>query len=124
MSVKWISKIDTTGTATIYQNYIQTNKQFVDKFIDKYSVLVGLDDETDTIYLKPLSLDEDNDVKYQSSLKIKFNIQKSFMRFGNTKNISQIASIIHVEIPKAGLRGVSKWDEKENSLVICFGGEK
>ncbi|MBE6141945.1 MAG: hypothetical protein E7175_03825 [Erysipelotrichaceae bacterium] len=124
MSVKWISKIDTTGTATIYQNYIQTNKQFVDKFIDKYSVLVGLDDETDTIYLKPLSLDEDNDVKYQSSLKIKFNIQKSFMRFGNTKNISQIASIIHVEIPKAGLRGISKWDEKENSLVICFGGEK
>lgn len=124
MSVKWISKIDTTGTATIYQNYIQTNKQFVDKFIDKYSVLVGLDDETDTIYLKPLSLDEDNDVKYQSSLKIKFNIQKSFMRFGNTKNMSQIASIIHVEIPKAGLRGISKWDEKENSLVICFGGEK
>ena len=124
MSVKWISKIDTTGTATIYQNYIQTNKQFVDKFIDKYSVLVGLDDETDTIYLKPLSLDEDNDVKYQSSLKIKFNIQKSFMRFGNTKNISQIASIIHVEIPKAGLRGISKWDEKENSLVICLGGEK
>ena len=124
MSVKWISKIDTTGTATMYQNYIQTNKQFVDKFIDKYSVLVGLDDETDTIYLKPLSLDEDNDVKYQSSLKIKFNIQKSFMRFGNTKNVSQIASIIHVEIPKAGLRGISKWDEKENSLVICFGGEK
>ena len=124
MSVKWISKIDTTGTATMYQNYIQTNKQFVDKFIDKYSVLVGLDDETDTIYLKPLSLDEDSDVKYQSSLKIKFNIQKSFMRFGNTKNVSQIASIIHVEIPKAGLRGISKWDEKENSLVICFGGEK
>lgn len=124
MSVKWISKIDTTGTATMYQNYIQTNKQFVDKFIDKYSVLVGLDDETDTIYLKPLSLDEDSDVKYQSSLKIKFNIQKSFMRFGNTKNVSQIASIIHVEIPKVGLKGISKWDEKENSLVICFEGEK
>ena len=124
MSLKWISKIDTTGTATMYQNYIQTNKQFVDKFIDKYSVLVGLDDETDTIYLKPLSLDEDSDVKYQSSLKIKFNIQKSFMRFGNTKNVSQIASIIHVEIPKSGLKGISKWDEKENSLVICFGGEK
>lgn len=122
MSVKWIDKLENQGTAIMYPNYIMTNNVFLDKFNEKYSALVGLDDETDTIYLKPLSLDEDSDPKYASSLKIKINIQRSFMRFGNTKAIAQIASIIHVDVPKSGLKGTSRWDEKENSLIIKIGG--
>lgn len=123
MSVRWIEKIDNEGTATLYPNYLLTNNAFVSKFIDKYSVLVGLDDDTDTIYLKPLSLDEDSDPQYQDSLKIKINIQKSYMRFGNTKSVSQIASIIHVNVPKEGLKGTCKWDDIEESLVIKLGGQ-
>ena len=124
MGVKWIEKIDHQGTAVMYPNYLMTNNIFSDKFKDKYSALVGLDDETDTIYLKPLTLDEDSDPRYQSSLKIKINMQRSFMRFGNTKSIAQIASIIHVDVPKTGLKGTSRWDEKESSLVISLGGNK
>lgn len=122
MGVKWIKNIDTTGSATMYPNYLITNKQFVDKFINKYSALVGLDDETDTIYLKPLSLDEDLDPKYQNTLKIKISIQKSYMRFGNTKSMNLIGSIIHVYHDKSGIKGTCRWDEKENSLVISLGG--
>lgn len=122
MSVKWFNKLEAEGLATMYPNYIQTNREFVDRFENKYSALVGLDDETDQIVLKPISLDEDNDPKYRDTLKIKFNIQKSFIRFGNKKAMELIASIIHVDIPKEGKKGKCRWDDKENALLIELGG--
>ena len=124
MSVKWINKIEAEGTAILLPSYLQTNREFVSKFIDKYSALVGLDDETDQIVLKPLSLDEDNDVKYRDSLKIKFNIQKSFIRFGNKRAIEFISSQIHIDVPKEGIRGKCKWDENEEALLVTLGGNK
>lgn len=123
MGVKWFNKLEAEGLATMYPNYIQTNREFVDRFENKYSALVGLDDETDQIVLKPLNIDEDNDLKYRDALKIKFNIQKSFIRFGNKKTMELIASIIHVDVPKDGLKGKCKWDEKEDALLIDLGGK-
>ena len=124
MSVKWINKTTAEGTATMFPNYLITNREFLDKFDDKYSALVGLDDDTDQIVLKPLSKDEDADPKYQDSLKIKISIQKSYIRFGNTKSMSLIASLLHVDVPKTGLKGKSFWNEKEEALFILLGGNK
>ena len=124
MGVKWINKTQAEGTATMFPNYLLTNREFVGKFEDKYSALVGLDDDTDQIVLKPLSKDEDMDPKYQDSLKIKINIQKSYIRFGNTKSMSLIASLLHVDVPKSGLKGKSFWNEKEEALFIILGGNK
>ena len=124
MGVKWINKTQAEGTATMFPNYLLTNREFVAKFEDKYSALVGLDDDTDQIVLKPLSKDEDMDPKYQDSLKIKINIQKSYIRFGNTKSMSLIASLLHVDVPKSGLKGKSFWNEKEEALFIILGGNK
>ena len=124
MGVKWINKVEAEGTATMFPNYLMANREFVDKFDDKYSALVGLDDDTDQIVLKPLSKDEDEDPKYQDSLRIKINIQKSYIRFGNTKSMSLIASLLHVDVPKTGLKGRSFWNEKEDALFIILGGNK
>ena len=124
MGVKWINKTQAEGTATMFPNYLLTNREFVSKFEDKYSALVGLDDDTDQIVLKPLTKDEDVDPKYQDSLKIKINIQKSYIRFGNTKSMSLIASLLHVDVPKSGLKGKSFWNEKEEALFIILGGNK
>ena len=124
MGVKWINKGELEGTAIMFPNYLLTNRQFFDKFDNKYSALVGLDDDTDQIVLKPLSKDEDIDPKYQDSLRIKINIQKSYIRFGNTKSMSLIASLLHVDVPKTGLKGKSFWNEKEDALFILLGGNK
>ena len=124
MSVKWINKVAAEGTAVMFPNYLMTNRQFLDKFDNKYSALVGLDDDTDQIVLKPLSKDEDTDPKYEDSLRIKINIQKSYIRFGNTKSMSLIASLLHVDVPKTGLKGKSFWNEKEDALFIILGGDK
>lgn len=124
MGVKWINKVEAEGTAIMFPNYLLTNREFLDKFDDKYSALVGLDDDTDQIVLKPLSKDEDSDPKYQDSLRIKINIQKSYIRFGNTKSMSLIASLLHVDVPKTGLKGRSFWNEKEDALFIILGGNK
>ena len=124
MGVKWINKGELEGTAIMFPNYLLTNRQFFDKFDNKYSALVGLDDDTDQIVLKPLSKDEDIDPKYQDSLRIKINIQKSYIRFGNTKSMSLIASLLHVDVPKTGLKGRSFWNEKEDALFIILGGNK
>lgn len=124
MGVKWINKSESEGTAIMYPNYLLTNREFVSKFEGKYSALVGLDDETDQIVLKPLSYDEDNDPIYKDSLRIAINIQKSFIRFGKTKDMKLIASVLHVDVTKAGLKGTSKWNEKEEALYILLGGNK
>ena len=124
MSIKWLNEELETGVAIVFPNYIQTNMMFASKFVDKYSALVGLDDETDQIALKPLSLDEDSDPKYKDSLRIKINVQKSFLRFGNTKAIKLIASTIHVDVPKTGLKGTSRWDDKQKVLFVELGGNK
>ena len=58
MGVKWINKTEAEGTAIMYPNYLLTNREFVSKFEGKYSALVGLDDDTDQIVLKPLSYDD------------------------------------------------------------------
>lgn len=124
MGVKWINKSESEGTAIMYPNYLLTNREFVSKFEGKYSALVGLDDETDQIVLKPLSYDEDCDPIYKDSLRIAINIQKSFIRFGKTKDMKLIASVLHVDVTKAGLKGTSKWNEKEEALYILLGGNK
>ena len=72
----------------------------------------------------PLTMDKDLDPKYQDSLKLKINIQRSYIRFGNTKSMSLIASLLHVEVPKTGLKGKSFWNDKEDALFIILGGNK
>lgn len=124
MSVKWLNKIESCGYATMLPNYLMTNNAFLDKFEGKYSALVGLDDDTDQIVLKPLSFDEDNDIRYQNQLKLKISFQRSFIRFGNTKQMSLIASLLHVDVPKTGLKGSTRWDDNEGALFIILGGEK
>ena len=124
MGVKWIEKVEESGSAILFPNYLMTNKEFKNKFDGKYSALTGLDDENDLIILKPLTLDEDLDAKYQNSLKLKINMQRSYIRFGNTKAVSLIASLIHVDVPKSGLKGVSHWDDKLEALVVDLGGKK
>lgn len=124
MGVKWINKTEAEGTAIMYPNYLLTNREFVSKFEGKYSALVGLDDDTDQIVLKPLSYDEDCDPVYKDSLRININIQKSFIRFGKTKDMKLIAETLHVEVTKSGLKGTSKWNDKEGALYILLGGSK
>lgn len=122
MSIKWIKEAEEVGTATMFPNYLQANSAFINKFKNKYSALTGLDDETDQIVLKPLTEEEDRDPLYHDSLRLKISVQKSYIRFGNTKQMSLIASIIHVDVPKEGLKGTSRWDDNEEALYIYLGG--
>ena len=122
MSVKWIKELEKQGTAIMFPNYLQANSSFIDKFMNKYSALTGLDDDTDQIVLKPLTEKEDKDPAYHDSLRLKISIQKSFVRFGNTKQMSLIASLLHVDVPKEGLKGNSRWNDEEQALYINLGG--
>ena len=124
MSIRWLNDTTTEGIAILYKHYLQTNRQFVDKFLEKESVLVGLNDDTDQIILKPLNKIEHKDPAYQNRLRLNINIQKTFIRFGNTESVRLIASTIHVDVPKEGLRGTCIWDEATGTLVITLGDNK
>ncbi len=122
MSVKWIGKVGAEGTATMFPNYLQANSTYIDKFANTNSALTGLDDETDQIILKPLTPAEEVDPAYHDALKLKVSIQNSFIRFGNTKQMKLIASLIHVDVPREGLRGKTIWNDEEKALYIMLGG--
>ena len=121
--INWIKNNVDNGTATLTNNYLQTNKTFVDKFENCYQTIVGID-EKHNIVLKPISIDEEESMKYDDMLKAKVSIQKSFMRFGNTKLMTHIKNLLQFEIPKDGIKCVTNWDQKENALIINMEGEK
>ena len=121
MAVNWLKEKETTGSATLTNNYVMTSSAFKDKFINCYSAIIGVDDVRN-IHIKPISLDEFESIKYKDNKKITVNVQKSFLRFGNTKMVEELKSILAIDIPKDGIKGKTSWNEKDNCLVINFKG--
>ena len=117
MVVQWIKNKETSGSATLTNNYLMTNAQFKDKFKSCYKAIIGID-EFKRIVLKPISLDEHESLKFKDVTKVNVNVQKSYLRFGNTKIIDEIKDIIGLEIPKEGIKGKTTWDDKESALVV------
>lgn len=122
MAIKWIKNVESNGNATLTNNYLMTSKIFSDKFVDCYLAVVGIDDKKN-IVLKPISLDEDESLIYDEMLKVKVSIQKSYMRFGNTKAVNRIKSLLELDIPKEGIKGTTSWDNDDNYLVVNLKGE-
>lgn len=123
MAIKWIKDIENNGNATLTNNYVMTSKVFSDKFNNCYSAVIGVDDDKNVV-IKPLTLDENESPLYQDVLKVKVSIQKSYMRFGNTKAINQIKSLLDLNIPKKGIKGITSWDNLDNYLVINLKGDE
>lgn len=121
MAVQWI-KEDNTGSATITNNYVLTNKMFVEKFESCFSSIIGID-ENKNILIKPITLDEYESPALKDVTKAKVSVQRSFIRFGNTKLVEQLKNQLNLDIPKEGIKAVTLWDEAEKSLVIRIGGD-
>ena len=119
MAINWIKNVENNGNATLTNNYLMTSKVFSDRFTECYTVVVGVDDKKN-IVLKPISLDDLESLKYDDMLKVKVSIQKSYMRFGNTKVVSQIKSLLDLNIPREGIKGITSWDNNDNYLVVAL----
>ena len=116
MGITWLRNSEDTGTANINKNNIVLNKTFMDKFNDVGFVLIGIDDD-ENIIVKPLTLDEKEDPKYQGLLVFKISKFPNFMRIGNTKCIQLLEdSLVNVKL--TGHKFKTIWLENKNALSI------
>ena len=122
MAITWFKKMETSGKATLQNNYIVINKSFSDKFSSAYVALVGVD-ENNNLLVKPLSLDESESPLYKDSLFMKISCFDTFVRIGNVSTMKIVQENLALKLPKEGKKYDTSWDENEKALVIEIGGK-
>ena len=56
MNIKWITKDDSLGAVTIYENNIRLSKKAADYFLDAYAIAIGVDIDAGKIVIKKINL--------------------------------------------------------------------
>ena len=55
MNIKWITKDDSLGAVTIYENNIRLSKKAADYFLDAYAIAIGVDIDAGKIVIKKIN---------------------------------------------------------------------
>jgi len=118
---RWINKDQGNKIATIYDTNITLNKPSSIYFIHAYAVMLGVDEETKKLAIKPLTkeLYERGDIDKEMLYKI--GVRSSYARISNKTLIKEISALFPLDFEKQKMYKFScDWEEKEKSLVIDF----
>ncbi len=100
MGFTWTTNDIATMTISIYETNITLNKAACKYFEDVNYVLLGFDEETDQIAVKPVSKDEiDNNIYPRDQLH-RISLGKSYGRVTNKNFIENIARQYHFDFNK------------------------
>lgn len=96
MSFKWTTNEIATLTITIYETNLTLNKAACRYFEEVTHVLLGFDDETNQIAIKPVTREEMNNDIYPASQLHRISLGKSYGRITNKSFIEDIADRFHL----------------------------
>lgn len=92
MSFKWTTNEIATTTITIYETNLTLNKAACKYFEEVTHVLLGFDDETDQLAIKPVTREEMMNEVYPISQLHRISLGKSYGRITNKSFIENIAN--------------------------------
>ena len=121
--IKWLNVKERSGVASLYQNNITLNTTAMYPLDFAYRVQVGIDDDKNIIVM-PLSKDTVESGVLDECCLLKLEIHKSFARISSTSLLKQIGEELHLSLSKNPLQFETKWDSKENVLIINTKGDK
>lgn len=119
MSFIWTSKKPNEGIATLYESNITLNKAASTHFERAYSVLLGLDETTSRIAVKPLSKEEVELGTIPEEKRHKITVKSSYARVSNKKFMKEVAKFANLDLASnKSLKFSATWSREDSALVI------
>ena len=123
MNIKWLKKETNKSAITIHNNNITLSKKASDLFADAYGILVGIDEESNSLILKKISNEqiENKEVKKEQ---VYFLTQKPTYGRINSKQLIDLLNDIYEFDFKSqpSYKFNAKWHTGENMLIIAMNG--
>lgn len=117
-SIIWLNPVVKEGTATLSAKGIILNTVAATKFQNAYRVKIGVNKAARQLIIVPLTRDQIEKGVYDESSLLKPQIEKSFTKISSVELMRSIASIMELELGKAGEKYPAKWNEDSASLYI------
>ncbi len=123
MNVTWFNENQKSLISTIQNNNITLNKTCIYVIEHAYRVMLGLDYDEKTVYIKPLSKEESirGDIKENHQYKI--TIKSSYARVSNKSFINEIKKTLGIDDLSNPKKFISEYDEKSKTLKIDLNKE-
>ena len=119
MKIKWITKDDSLGAVTIYENNIRLSKKAADYFLDAYAIAIGVDLDDNKIIIKKVNKDEAESMGIDKSRLYKINIKPSYGRITGKQIIDELKSMYDFDFSKQlAYKFSAKWNTGEKMLIV------
>ena len=120
--IKWFSTLEKVGNASFYSTNITLNTIASVPFEYAYRIQVGID-ENNNIVIEPLSKERvlRGDLDEYSLLTIA--VRKTYSRISSTSLMKKIQEALSINLSNIPIKYDTKWNEKENLLIILTGKE-
>lgn len=119
MSFVWASKKPVDGVATLYESNITLNKAASTHFERAYSVLLGVDDDSMRIAVKPISKEEVDLGTIPEEKRHKITVRPSYARVSNKKFMKEVSKIANLNLAnKKSYKFSTYWSREDSALII------
>ncbi len=119
MSFTWASKKPNDGVATLYESNITLNKAASSHFERAYSVLLGMDENTGRIAVKPLSKEEVDLGAIAAEKRHKITVKPSYARVCNKKFMKEVQRLANIDLAhNKSIKFSATWSRAESALII------
>ena len=119
MSFKWTTNDIATMTISIYETNITLNKAACRHFEDVTHVLLGFDDETNQIAIKPVTKEEIDKEIYPASQLRRISLGKSYGRITNKNFVEDISQRFHFDFSNTQcFKYQAKFDVIHQMMII------
>ena len=119
MAIVWLNKKQKDGLATFNETSITLNKTALVPMETANMVMIGLDETNHEIIIKPLNDNQAmrGDIEIDSMYKVTIN--SSYARITSKEVISEIENALNLNFDvKKGKKYKTRWDAKENILIV------
>lgn len=119
MSIQWFSKKESAQVATIYDSNITLNKTASDYFNKAYAVMLGFDEPSQQVVVKPLDKETVQLGHIPTDQRSPISVWESSARIANKAFIKRLSSQTGIQFKKSKAHKFNaEWDDTMSVLRI------
>lgn len=122
MNFQWFHEKPKEVIVTLASGNITLNKQASTYFEHAYNVMLGVDDKTHKIAIKPLTKAEAMSHAIPDNKKYKITIRSSYARITNKAFMEEIMALSGLNLLDESIKYPATWDNKEQILIVDLKG--
>lgn len=122
MNFQWFHEKPKEVIVTLASGNITLNKQASTYFEHAYNVMLGVDDKTHKIAIKPLTKAEAMSQAIPDNKKYKITLRSSYARITNKAFMEEIMTLSGLNLIEESIKYPATWDNKEQILIVDLKG--